>query len=138
MWLIIKHLYKNYREVINYIIVGGLTTIVSLESYYICVLAFLNPYSPFQLQIANIISWFCAVVFAYVMNRKFVFESRDNCVAEIIKFAGTRIITLFIDMICMALFVTVLEINDKLSKLIVQFVVFTLNYIFTKFIVFRK
>lgn len=134
----IKQLYEKYKEIIKYAIVGGLTTLVSLVSYYICVVTFLNPYNSLQLQIANVISWICAVTFAYFTNRKFVFESRNNRISEMVKFVGARVTTLLIDMICMALFVSVWKINDKISKIMVQFIVFVLNYVFSKFIVFRK
>lgn len=132
-------LYKKYKEIINYVIVGGLTTVVSLGSYYVCVLTFLDPQNAIQLQIANIISWICAVVFAYVTNRKYVFESKNtNRLAEAAKFIGARVSTLVIDMICMALFVSVFHLNDKWAKFAVQFIVFALNYVFSKFFVFRK
>lgn len=134
----IKKLYLKNKEILNYVIVGGMTTIVSLGSYYICVITFLNPKNAMQLQIANIISWICAVAFAYITNRKYVFESKnENKVQEVIKFVGARISTLFIDIICMAIFVSLLKINDKLAKLLVQFVVFALNYIFSKLYVFN-
>ena len=134
----IKKLYLKNKEIVNYVIVGGMTTIVSLGSYYICVITFLNPKNAMQLQIANIISWICAVAFAYITNRKYVFESKNvNKVQEVIKFVGARISTLFIDIICMAIFVSLLKINDKLAKLLVQFVVFALNYIFSKLYVFN-
>lgn len=70
-------LYKKYKEIINYLIVGGLTTLISLIVYYICVLTFLNPNKSIQLQIANIVSWIAGVTFAYFTNRKYVFE-RDR------------------------------------------------------------
>lgn len=57
-------LYKKYKEIINYLIVGVLTTVVSLGTYYVCVLTVLNPDNALQLQIANIISWIAAVAFA--------------------------------------------------------------------------
>lgn len=135
----IKKLYLKYKEMINYVIVGGLTTVVSIGSYYICVLTFLNPNIALELQIANVISWICAVSFAYVTNRKYVFESESNQkVKEALKFVGARLSTLFIDMACMALFVTIFKMNDKLAKLLVQFIVFALNYLFSKFFVFKK
>lgn len=134
----IKKLYLKNKEIVNYVIVGGMTTIVSLGSYYICVITFLNPKNAMQLQIANIISWICAVAFAYITNRKYVFESKnENKVQEVIKFVGARISTLFIDIICMAIFVSLLKINDKFAKLLVQFIVFALNYIFSKLYVFN-
>ena len=118
---------------------GGLTTVVSLASYYICVISFLDPKNPIQLQIANIISWICAVAFAYVTNRKFVFESTvQNKLQEAAKFVAARLSTLIIDLVCMALFVSVLAFNDKIAKLAVQFIVFILNYIFSKYMVFKN
>lgn len=135
----IKKLYIKYKEIINYILFGTLTTIVSLGSYYVCVLTFLDPKNALQLQIANVISWVCAVIFAYVTNRKFVFESKNvNKVREFFKFVGARVATLCIDMLVMALLVSILKWNDKVSKIFVQFIVLTMNYIFSKFIVFKK
>lgn len=130
--------YKKKKEVFNYLIVGCLTTLVGLVSYYLFVSTLLDPDNAFELQIANVLSWILAVLFAYFTNRKFVFESKNNKLSEFIKFILSRISTLLVDMFCMFCFVTVLSINDKISKLIVQVIVFILNYIFSKFIVFRK
>ena len=69
VWKKCLKLYKKYEEIINYLIVGGLTTVVSLGSYYLCILTFLSPDIWYQLQAANIISWICAVTFAYFANR---------------------------------------------------------------------
>ena len=69
-WEKVKALYLKYREQINYLIAGGLTTIVSLAAYWVCVNTFLDPANPLQLQAANIISWICAVTFAYFTNRR--------------------------------------------------------------------
>ena len=63
-------------EIFRYLIVGGLTTVVSLGVYYGCVLTVLDPKKPLQLQAANIISWIAAVTFAFFANRIFVFRSR--------------------------------------------------------------
>lgn len=112
---------------------------VSLGSYYVCVYMFLDPKDALQLQIANIISWICAVLFAYCTNRKFVFESKNiNKIKEFLRFVGARLTTLWIDMLVMALLVNVLDWNDKISKIIVQFIVLSINYIFSKFFVFKE
>ena len=82
-------LYKKYREIVNYLIVGGLTTVVSLAVYYGCVLTVFDPKNPIQLQAANVISWIAAVTFAYYTNRKYVFESKtENKLQEAAKFYG--------------------------------------------------
>ena len=135
----IKELYEKHKEIINYLIVGGLTTVVSLAVYYLCVLTFLDPENAVQLQIANIISWIAAVTFAYFTNRKYVFESTDpDMIQEAAKFFASRISTLLMDMGTMFLLVTLLGMNDKIAKLIVQVIVTVANYIFSKFLVFKN
>lgn len=134
-----KKLYESYKEIIHYLIVGCLTTVVSLSVYYGCVLTFLDPQHPLQLQAANIISWIAAVAFAYFTNRRFVFESQNNNILkEAAAFCGSRLASLLLDMACMFLMVTVAGISDKIAKLVVQVIVTVANYIFSKFLVFRK
>lgn len=135
----ILNLYKKYEEIVNYLIAGFLTTIVSLLTYYVSVLTILNPEIAWQLQIANIFSWICAVTFAYFINRIFVFKSANkNQISEAKKFVGSRIITLLMDMFFMFVFVTVLKFNDKIIKILVQVIITILNYIFSKLFVFKK
>lgn len=135
----IKEMYLKYKEIINYLIFGVLTTVVSLGVYYICVYTFLNPENVVQLQIANIISWVAGVAFAYVTNRKFVFESKEeNKLKEAGKFVTSRITTLLMDMVIMFIGVTLCKFNDKIIKLISQVVVIVMNYLLSKIIVFKK
>lgn len=132
-------LFNKYKEVIMYLIFGVLTTVVSLVSYYLLTITILNPESALQLQIANIISWILSVAFAYVTNRKYVFESKsNNYVKEITSFVGGRVATLLMDMLIMFVFVTVLHMNDKLFKLVSQVIVIVANYIISKIFVFKK
>lgn len=135
----IKELYLKYKEIVNYLIFGVLTTIVSLAVYYGCVFTILNPDDAFQLQIANILSWTAGLIFAYITNRKFVFESQEtNKIKEASKFTASRITTLIMDMLIMFLGVTTLHFNDKVIKLISQVVVIVSNYIFSKIFVFKN
>ncbi|MCI5603754.1 MAG: GtrA family protein [Clostridiales bacterium] len=132
-------LYKKYKEIISYLIVGVLTTVVSLGVYYACVLTFLNPENALQLQIANIISWVAAVTFAYFTNRKFVFESKNpDMLKEASAFVGARVATLLMDMVCMFVMVTCMGLSDKIAKLVVQVIVTVANYVFSKLFVFQK
>lgn len=133
------NLYKKYEEIVNYIIVGGLTTVVSLATYYFCVFTFLDPNSAIQLQVANVISWICCVTFAYFANRNYVFKSKnEKKLKEAFNFYGSRVLTLIIDMVFMFVMVTLLRLNDKVSKILVQFIILALNYIFSKLFVFKK
>lgn len=130
--------YKN-PEIWNYLIVGLLTTVVSLLTYFICTNTFLNPHQPIELQIANIISWIFAVIFAYITNRIFVFKSKSKkIVKEIISFTGSRIFTLLMDMLTMFVIVSVLSLSDVIGKIVSQVIVTILNYVLSKLIVFKK
>lgn len=135
----LKELYCRYKEMINYLIVGVLTTVVSLCIYYIAVFTFLDPENSIQLQIANILSWIAGVIFAYFTNRKFVFESKEkNKIKEASKFVLARVITLLMDMFIMFVGVTLFHGNDKMMKLVSQVVIIISNYIFSKIFVFTK
>lgn len=131
--------YKKNKEVINYIMVGILTTLVSLAVYYALVLTILNPEDALLLQVANVISWIASVTFAYFANRKFVFESKnEHIVLEAMKFYLSRLGTLLLDMAIMYIGVSLLFYNDKFVKIIVQIIVIIVNYIFSKLFVFQK
>lgn len=135
----IKDLYKKHEEIINYLIVGVLTTVVSLATYFICTMTFLDPNKKIELQIANIISWIFAVAFAYFTNRKYVFKSKnENMLKEATSFVGSRILSLLMDMFTMFIIVSVLHLNDKIGKLVSQIIVTIANYILSKLFVFKK
>ena len=132
-------LYHKYKEIVNYLIVGGLTTVLALAVYYGSVLTFLDPQNEIQLQIANCLSWTAGVIFAYFTNRIFVFESKEkNKVKEAGKFVGARVVTLLMDMAIMGLTVSVLHFNDKIMKLVSQVITTISNYVFSKVFVFKK
>lgn len=134
-----KEMLKKYEEIIRYLIIGVLTTIVSLATYYILVYTVFDPHKALELQITNIISWVIAVTFAYFTNRKFVFKKKEDAsIKEAYSFYLSRVSTLLIDMLIMYVCVTLLHFNDKIIKLVVQVVVTVLNYVISKFIVFKK
>ena len=132
--MIIK-IYIKYKEIINYLIAGFLTLIVSISSY-----ALLSKILHIYYIISNIVSWILAVIFAYYVNRKFVFKStsiKREKVYEIINFFKYRVLSLIIETILMYLLVDIILINDLVSKVIVQIIVIILNYIFSKFLIFK-
>lgn len=132
-------IYKKYEELINYLIIGILTTIVSLATYYLLTLTILDTNNKVYLQIANIISWLASVTFAYFTNRKYVFKVKNKSnIKECLNFYISRISTLLIDMIIMYIFVSILKFDNKIVKLIAQVVIIILNYILSKFIVFKS
>ena len=136
-------IYKKYEEVLNYLIIGVLTTLVNLICKYALLFTLFDAKNPTELQITVIISWVVAVLFAYVTNRKFVFKSsNDSILKEFIKFIEARILTLIVEMVLMYLFVTLLGLNTDLLvaiiSVVVQVTVIVLNYIFSKLFVFKN
>ena len=135
----IKKMYTKYKEIINYLKFGVLTTLISLIVYYGLTYTIINPDNALMLQVANVISWIAGVLFAYFTNRKYVFESQNtNRIKEFTSFVGARVTTLLLDMAIMGLGVTILHGNDKIMKLISQVLVIVGNYILSKVFVFRK
>ena len=139
----IIEIYKKYEEIINYLVVGVLTTIVSVGVKWGLLFTILNPKNALQLQISVIVSWIAAVTFAYFANRIFVFKSKSkNILKEIISFFAARLLTLGMEMLIMWFFVTLLKLNSVMWVLVwtivVQVLVTIFNYIFSKLFVFKN
>lgn len=127
------NIYKKHEEIANYVIAGVLTTLVSIVSYYLFRL--IIPYY----YINTTLSWIAAVSFAFIVNRKYVFKSKDtNIIEEFIKFIGSRLTTLLIEITLMFVLVTLLKVNDMIAKLMLQIIILVLNYILSKLYVFKK
>lgn len=126
-------LYKKNKEIINYIIVGGCTTVVSIVSYYLFRLVLDN------YLVCTVLSWIVSVMFAYITNRIFVFESKyKRIVVEFFKFVFARVLSLLSEIVAMAFLVQLIHVDDKISKILVQFIILILNYLFSKLFVFKN
>lgn len=129
--LILK-LYGN--DVIRYVFWGGCTTLVNLVSFYVMRLAGV------PLMTANVISIILAILFAYVVNSKFVFhdkcETLKDHVQPFLKFVSARLVTMVIEVGGVWLLAVVMGLNDMIAKFCTQFIVLALNYIFSKFLIF--
>ena len=133
----IKQLWKKYREIITYLFFGFVTTAVNYGVYALLVRGFHMDVVP-----ANIIAWIVAVVVAFVTNKLWVFESKarygKTWAREFFEFVIARLITLGIETLLLWIFVDKLGVNDLIMKIITNVIVVILNYIFSKFIIFRK
>ena len=137
----IKEMYLKYKEIINYLIFGVLTTVVSIVTYIVFANLLFSEKTGITVQISNVSSWICAVIFAYVTNRKYVFNSKSQGkekYKEIFNFFLARFSSLIIDMALMFVLFSLMHIDDTVSKIIVQFVVVIVNYVFSKLFVFKN
>ena len=129
-------LYEKYKSILLYIFFGGCTTIVSIGSFML-----LDSVLGLNELIANIGSWILAVAFAYVTNRVWVFSSRVRGKAvwkEALSFYSGRLITLGREEVMLLVFVTWLQFNSTVIKVIAQIVILVGNYLISKLITFSK
>ena len=144
----VKSLFIKYKEIILYIVFGVLTTAVSFVSYAVCTKLINLQNEIAGIVVDNVISWVCAVIFAFVTNKTWVFESKSKdiktIVSELWKFVASRLFTGALEWFGVPLLVylglnqTIFGIEGMLSKFIVSVAVVILNYVFSKIFVFKK
>jgi putative flippase GtrA len=131
-----KKIYIEYEEIFKYLIFGLLTTIVNVVVFFLFNTVFNIPYL-----IANAISIVVAIIFAFYTNKKYVFKSKPSTFKLVFKqfylFVGLRLISGLFDMLTMWIFVDFINLESNFSKILTQFVVVILNYIFSKLIIFK-
>ncbi len=146
----IKQFLKKHKQIILYVVFGFLTTLVNYVSYFLCKAVGI------RYEIATVIAWICAVLFAFITNKMFVFESRDSKAKtvskEIAMFFAGRVFSLFLELIIMKigmdiihagnftvfLFEKNLPLGEFITKTVAGIVVLITNFIISKFIIFKK
>ena len=138
----IKALLVKYREIIIYVLVGGMTTLVSWGCKFLWGAVFypgVTLPTVGQNTVLNIVENVSGILFAYFPNRKWVFQSRDpRIVREFLGFVGSRLGTWGLSYVLNLLFVNVLHIDYRVTTIIVAVVVVIGNYVISKFLVFKK
>lgn len=127
-------IYYTYKEPILYLIFGGLTTLVNIITYFVC-------YNIASLSnvISTIIAWILSVIFAFITNKIYVFESKSkSIIVELTSFFLCRLGTGILDLGIMYFTVDILKWHALLMKIISNVIVIILNYIFSKLIIFKK
>lgn len=153
-------------EIISYLFFGFMTTVVGLVSYWaanrVAVALFVPADVPYEdwvlfsvgglsfkwIQVANTISWIFAVVFSFITNKLFVFESRSFAPKKVLPefgaFVASRLISFFLfEQLCFGLLQAAfsrmgLGASDWIAKLSVAIFVIVFNYVASKLVIFRK
>ena len=145
----IEKIFVKHREMISYLFWGAMTTVVSWGAYalFFRILGGILAVSA-AITVANVLSWLCAILFAFVVNKQWVFRSkswkRRIWWPEFVKFVSSRIVTGILEiagvplLVKMGLDFKIMGIEGMLAKILVSVVVVILNYFFGKFLVFRK
>lgn len=128
---------RKYKGLILYAVFGVLTTAVNMGSYYICFNVAGIPNVP-----ATVIAWLLAVLFAFITNKIWVFDSKSfdkkTLFHELWTFFACRIATGVLDVGIMYFAVDLLNMNSTLWKLISNILVIIINYVFSKLVIFKK
>ena len=128
--------WNRHREVLLYLFFGGLTTVISIGSFWLC-----DSVLQLNEHVANAVSWVLAVLFAFVTNRLWVFQAPAKGIAfwiQLSRFYVGRLATFFAEEIIILVFITWLGFHSLTVKIAAQVMVLILNYIVSKIFVFRK
>lgn len=133
----IRMLIEKNREVLTYLLFGGLTTLVNFVVYWP-----LYHWLHLPAFVSNVIAWVIAVLFAFLTNKPFVFRSHDwsskTVIPEFLKFVGCRVLSGAFETLFIAVTVDWLQWHGLVMKIIASVVVIILNYIGSKLLVFRN
>lgn len=128
---------KNKKEIINYLVFGILTTLVNIISYWLFTTIFNVDY-----RISTTIAWFISVVFAFITNKIFVFNSKGldvkTILSEFMSFLFFRILSYIIDLGMMIVLVEWIKMNDLVAKILANIIVVIVNYVASKYYIFRS
>ena len=136
-------LIRKYKEVILYLFFGVTTTVVNWAVY-----ALMNAAFKADMTVSNAAAWFVAVLYAFVTNKIFVFESKSLApkliLTEGLKFISARLVSGAVEillptaMVALGMEGTLFGLQGGIAKAAVSVLVIALNYVFSKWLVFRK
>lgn len=135
---IIKYV-KKYEELIAYFIVGGLNTILAWVLWIVLSNSIFDVHIIWQNIMLSILSWIVCNCIVYVLNRVFVFKSKEsNIFSEFLKFSVSRLLTLILDSVMIVILINICNMDEIIAKLITTITVIIVNYLLSKLLVFKK
>lgn len=136
-WRKLWKLFLKYKEVVLYLVFGGLTTLINIVVYAVCA-----RWLGLDTLQANASALTISILFAYITNKLFVFESKTDTMKEVFReffsFIACRLGTGALDMVFMFVSVDILGFYDVAMKILSNIIVIVLNYVFSKLVIFAK
>lgn len=133
----IKDLYYKHMQMVNYVFFGGLTTLVNFVTYFVALKVLNIPNVP-----SNLIAWLVSVLFAFVVNKLYVFRSMSLemkvILFELFSFVSVRLLTGALETVIMYVGVDVMNYNELVLKMIANVIVLLTNYFGSILIIFRR
>lgn len=129
----IAEVYKGHVIGIRYLFFGGMATLINIATFKICEVIW-----NLSTTNSNVIAWLNTVIFAYITNKWFIFDSKTkNIIIEFIRFMSSRLLTLLIETIMLNVTIDYLCFNSTIMKVLSNILVIILNYVFSKIFVFK-
>lgn len=133
----LKNALRKYREIVTYMIFGGLTTVVNYAVYLVIFHLFCSSATA-----SNAVAWVVSVLFAFFTNKPFVFQSHDWSLrttgAEFVKFIGCRVASGLLETGVLLVTVDIMHWDGTLMKLLVSVFVVLINYVGSKLLFHKK
>ena len=124
------------NQAVRYIFFGGCTTMVNLVITFL-----LRSVIGLDIIVANTAAIFVSILFAYVVNKLFVFEHRTGSIPALLReaaeFIGMRLGTMVVEVLGVVCLSCIWGLNDMIAKLLLQVVILVLNYLISRFVVFK-
>ena len=133
----------NNTELVSYLFAGVATTLVNYVVYFVVTRPFGGLIAPEMLtSVGTSVAWLVAVLFGYVVNKVFVFHTKSETMAALLKemmsFIAMRLVSFGMELVLMFLTVDVLGLHDLVMKLLINILVIIANYVFSKLFIFKK
>ena len=135
----LRKLWKTFvnPETISYLIFGILTTVISIAAFDI-----FHVQLHWEWKISNMLAWLISVIFAFITNKLFVFQSKSFTLKlflwEFTTFITARLLSLGVEMLGMWILIDLCFVDSMISKIIMNIIVIIINYVLSKLIIFKK
>ena len=133
----ISFLLENWAEILRYFVTGLCTTAINVFVFWL-----FSRQLNFNVHVSNVTAWVCSTMFAFLTNCLFVFRVRPESVRVFFIFMASffaeRLFTLGVEELILLVFVTWLKAPKMPVKLVATVIVIALNFLISKFLIFRK
>lgn len=133
----LKKLYEKFEQFIDYFLFGLVTAGVGITVFYV-----LNALIGWQYLLANAVSVITAILFSYVVNKRYVFKtkarSRLRLLREFGLFVSVRLSAALLNMLGLFVMVSFISMNPTWAKILVETIIASTSYLISRKLIFKK
>ena len=133
----LKKLYEKFEQFIDYFLFGLATAGIAITVFYV-----LNELIGWQYLLANAVSVITAILFSYVVNKRYVFKtkarSRLRLLREFGLFVSVRLSAALLNMLGLFVMVSFISMNPTWAKILVETIIASTSYLIIRKVIFKK